>query len=111
MPSGWIGPRQSEAAQKRPPRRTKELKVFFVPFGGSLDLAGHPFNELDFFRNVRSAVVAKHFVKPDRRFAIDIRMLPRIPRQVRLCLTLDQSPVNHADVMNVADHQTTKEEA
>src|SRR4030095_3199769 len=108
MLPGFV-PLRNEGAQKDT-KRSKDRMRLFVPFCGSLSFAGHPFNKLNFFRNVRPAVRAKHFVKPDRRLAIDIRMLPRIPRQVSLCLTLDQSPVDHADVVNLANHQTTEEE-
>src|ERR1044071_170951 len=110
----WFARSRGEADQSGPRKGTngsEDRLQIFVPFCGSPPFAGHPFDELNFFRNVRAAVVAKHFVKPDRRLAIDIRMLPRIPRQVRLCLTLHQPPVDHADMVNAADHHTTKEKA
>src|SRR5205085_2140345 len=107
----WFVLLPGEAASKWPPEGTKRLRDLFVPFGGSLNLTGHAFDKLNFFRNVRTAIVAKDFVKPDRRLTIHIRVLPRIPRQIRLGLTLDQSPIDHADMMNPADHQTTEEEA
>src|ERR1043166_937278 len=73
---------------------------------------GHAADELDFFDHVRRAVVARDFVEPDGRFAFDVRMLPRIPRQVCLRLTLHESPVDHANVVYLADrHRAEKETA
>src|SRR5215510_810428 len=66
---------------------------------GSFSLACHALDVFGLFRNVGSAVGAKHFVKPDSRFTVDIRTLPGIPRQMCLCFSLDQSPVDGGDVV------------
>src|ERR1051326_9111357 len=68
---------------------------------------GHAADELDFFDHVRRAVVAKDFVEPHRRFAIDVRTLPRSLSQRR-----HESPFDHANVVYLPDrHRAEKETA
>src|ERR1051326_4174899 len=75
-------------------------------------LPGHAADEFNFFDHVGCAIVAEDLVEPHCRLAIDIRMLPRVPRQVRLRLSLHESPVDHADVVYLADrHRAEKETA
>src|SRR6185437_6278532 len=76
--------------------------------GPGFSLARHASNELNLLDHVRRTVVAKNFVKPDRRFAIGVRVLPRIPRQIRLRLALREAPVDHPHVMNLSNRQTAE---
>ncbi len=62
-------------------------------------------------RVVRRAVVAEHLVEPHGRLAVDVRAAPRVPRQVRLRLALDQAPVDRADVVLLQDRERTLERA
>ena len=64
-------------------RLLRRLNRFFVTvllcscrFRSWFRCAGHAFDKINFFLKVRSAIGAKHFVKPNRRFAIDIWLLP-----------------------------------
>jgi hypothetical protein len=50
----------------------------------SLSFARESLDEFHLLCAVRCSVVAKNFVKPDRRLSADVWTTPRIPRQVRL---------------------------
>src|SRR5258706_498629 len=47
--------------------------------------------------SIRCAVWTEHLVKPHRWLVEDVGMLPRVPRQIRLRLTGNESPVDGAD--------------
>src|SRR3954454_11045917 len=69
------------------------------------------FDEGDFFGFVGLSVGAEDFVEPDRRLAIGVGMLPRVPRQKRLRLAGDQAPVDGAYVIFLGDRQRAFEGA
>src|SRR5947209_58254 len=73
--------------------------------------AGYLADKFDLRGTVRSSVVAEHFVEPDCRLAIHIRLLPRVPRQVRLRLSRNQAPVDGAYVVFFRDGQDALERA
>src|SRR5260370_14466961 len=54
---------------------------------------------------IRGAVWMEHLVKPHRRLVEDVGMLPRLPRQIRLRLTSNESPVDDADPLLLCDGQ------
>src|SRR3977135_714955 len=74
-------------------------------------LPGQLFDQFDFFRAVGRAIGAKDFMKPDRRIASNVGLLPGIPRQKGLCLTRHESPVDRRYFVPPGDGQRTLESA
>src|ERR1051326_7135356 len=60
---------------------------------------------------VRTAVLMKDLVKPNRGIAEDVGTLPRIPRQVGLRLAGDKSPVDGRAAVLLRDRQDRVEGA
>src|SRR5438128_2674253 len=52
-----------------------------------LVLSGEVADQIRFGLAVRRPVRMQHLVEPDRRLAENVRMFPRLPWQVRLCLS------------------------
>src|SRR5262249_47419475 len=73
--------------------------------GLRVGLAGQLPDQIDLFGAVRRAVLLEDFVKPDGRFPVDIRPLPRIPRQKGLRLACDEAPVDGRDFIFFGDGQ------
>src|SRR5579884_2171426 len=78
------------------------------PCGRSLRgsaVAGQFADQLSFAFTVGAAVRVKHFMEPDRRLLLNIRMVPGFPWQVCLRFADYESPVDGADVVFLGDGQ------
>src|SRR5690349_14320165 len=99
--SQWFWSTVPAGLHKRCPVYFAEVTVAV----GSLDLAGNSFNEFRFCCAVWRAIGSEDLVEPDGRLAIRVRVLPGVPRQVGLRLSLHQSPVDRRDVVTLGQWQ------
>src|SRR5919198_920763 len=74
-------------------------------------LRHHLADELRLALVVRRAVAAENLVVPHRRIAIDVWLLPGIPRQPGLRFSGDESPVDRHDLQALRDRQRPLERA
>src|SRR5258708_31143595 len=78
---------------------------------GLLLLAGEAADQVRFGLAVGRAVGTQDFVKPYRRLAENVRMLPGFPGQIGLRFAGDESPVDGADALLLGDGENRVEGA
>src|ERR1044071_2173134 len=85
--------------------------ITLMACGRRFGRAGHAPDELHLFGHVRRPVVAEDLVEPDGRLAVGVGAPPGVPGQVGLRPALHEAPVDHPDVVRLADRQPAEEEA
>src|SRR6267154_5953221 len=60
---------------------------------------GHLFDERDFLLVIRLTGGTENVVEPNRWLMVNIRMLPGIPRKVRLRLPCHKAPIDRRDAV------------
>src|SRR6476660_3134509 len=62
-------------------------------------------DQIHLVRLVRRSVLLENLVEPHRRLTVDVGLLPRVPRQIRLRLPGNETPVDCGNLVLLRDRQ------